>query len=262
MAELIVGEFRRTLDDRYRVSVPAELLDPLGLGLGEGLLAKERPGALSLWPVEPWQSQFDAGMQLIRQRIQTGRLNERIADVQLLGRLLSTRQRKVPIAGRGPTSDSRRISRVPWCRSWQRSAAGGSPRSASRSGGRMPGPPSWTRKYHAFASFTTTSAPRLRRRPAAQYSRPVKETCTPPVSVCWEQSQHGWIHVVGLGGEILLHWAFCTKRDGTEAVPPLWLEKVFSRCAEIAAAATASCAIQAHGAQHFMPGLFGSDPHS
>jgi MraZ protein len=99
--ELIVGEFRRTLDDRYRVSIPGELLLPLGAADGECLLAKERPGALSLWPVEPWQSHFADGIKLIQQRIQTGRLSERITDVQLLGRLLSTRQRKVPIAGRG-----------------------------------------------------------------------------------------------------------------------------------------------------------------
>ena len=66
-----------------------------------GLLTKERPGAISLWTREPWTSQFAAGMQLIRQKYASGRFAERIPQLQSLGRLVSTRQREVPIAGRG-----------------------------------------------------------------------------------------------------------------------------------------------------------------
>ena len=48
-ADLLIGEFVRTLDERFRLAVPPELLDPL---LADGprlVLAKERAGCLSLW---------------------------------------------------------------------------------------------------------------------------------------------------------------------------------------------------------------------
>lgn len=99
--QLVVGEFRRTLDARFRVSLPSELIEPLELTSGNCLLTKERPGCLSIWPVDPWQQRFEEGIQLIEQRVQMGRLSERTSELQLLGRLISTRQRAVPIAGRG-----------------------------------------------------------------------------------------------------------------------------------------------------------------
>ena len=47
--ELLIGEFVRTLDERFRLAVPPELLDPL-LAAGPRLvIAKERAGCLSLW---------------------------------------------------------------------------------------------------------------------------------------------------------------------------------------------------------------------
>ena len=47
--ELLIGEFVRTLDERFRLAVPPELLDPL-LAAGHRLvIAKERAGCLSLW---------------------------------------------------------------------------------------------------------------------------------------------------------------------------------------------------------------------
>ena len=45
----LIGEYRRTLDDRFRLSIPAPLIEPLMGGRGECILVKERPGALSLW---------------------------------------------------------------------------------------------------------------------------------------------------------------------------------------------------------------------
>ncbi|REJ68900.1 MAG: division/cell wall cluster transcriptional repressor MraZ [Planctomycetota bacterium] len=99
--ELIVGEFPRSLDERYRVSVPTELAEPL-LADGETcILAKERPGCLSLWSAEQWQEKLDAGVDLVRSKIRAGKLEGRLDQVQLFGRLLSTRQREVKIAGRG-----------------------------------------------------------------------------------------------------------------------------------------------------------------
>lgn len=98
---LLLGETTRTVDDRYRLSLPVEIADVLGGEDGACLLAKERPGCLSLWPRAGWQQKIDQGIELVRSKIRTGRLEGRIADVQALGRLLSTRHRQVSLAGRG-----------------------------------------------------------------------------------------------------------------------------------------------------------------
>lgn len=103
---LILGEFRRTVDDRYRISLPTELVSKLITGEGEEdeqecLLVKERPGALSLWNAEQWSQSFEQGVQLIEAKIAAGRLAGQTSDVLRLGRLLSTRHRNVRIAGRG-----------------------------------------------------------------------------------------------------------------------------------------------------------------
>jgi MraZ protein len=133
---LILGEFRRVLDDRFRLSMPAEWVDywagrraggavePLAdaqtalttadrgasepdvppPGEGERLecvLAKERPGCLSLWRGGDWQAHLDAGIQVVQSKLLAGRLGDRLAQVQTLGRLLSTRHRSVQLAGRG-----------------------------------------------------------------------------------------------------------------------------------------------------------------
>jgi MraZ protein len=97
----ILGEFRRTLDERYRLSVPTELAEPLLAAGNQCILAKERPGCLSLWNAADWQNKLDAGVQLVESKMQLGRLEGRIEDVQLLGRLLSTRHKAVELAGRG-----------------------------------------------------------------------------------------------------------------------------------------------------------------
>lgn len=102
--ELILGEFPRTLDERYRLSIPQELLDPLMGGSVDCILAKERPGCLSLWKAAAWQSKLDAGVKLVREKMRAGKLEGRVDEVQLLGRLLSTRQRPVQLAGRGRLS--------------------------------------------------------------------------------------------------------------------------------------------------------------
>jgi MraZ protein len=98
---LILGEFQRTLDERYRLSIPNELADVMVPGSVDCILAKERPGCLSLWSAEGWQAKLDAGMELVQRKIQAGKFEGRISQVQLLGRLLSTRHRAVQMAGRG-----------------------------------------------------------------------------------------------------------------------------------------------------------------
>ncbi len=97
----LLGEHRRTLDDRYRLSVPTELAQPLMEQGGECILVKERPGSLSLWDAAQWQQRLDRGVQLIQSKLEAGRLEGRIDQVQRFGRLLSTRHRAVSLAGRG-----------------------------------------------------------------------------------------------------------------------------------------------------------------
>jgi MraZ protein len=101
MARLILGESNRTLDQRYRLSIPPELAEPLAGDGGDCILAKERPGCLSLWNVSVWKARLDAGVGLVESKIQAGRLEGRLEEVQQLGRLLSTRHRDVQLAGRG-----------------------------------------------------------------------------------------------------------------------------------------------------------------
>jgi MraZ protein len=99
--ELILGEFRRTLDDRFRLTIPTELTQLLGEESADVILTKERPGCLSVWSASAWQSKLDAGIDLVKSKIKAGRLDGRLQDVQLLGRLLSTRHRTVQLAARG-----------------------------------------------------------------------------------------------------------------------------------------------------------------
>jgi MraZ protein len=99
--DLLLGEFRRTLDERYRLSVPQELGDVLAGESAECILAKERPGCLSLWAAAVWQARLDEAVELVRRKMQAGKLEGRIGQVQVLGRLLSTRHKGVQLAGRG-----------------------------------------------------------------------------------------------------------------------------------------------------------------
>jgi MraZ protein len=100
-SQLILGESSRTLDERFRLTIPTELLEPLIADGERCILAKERPGCLSLWNATAWQEKLDAGVELVTSKIKAGRLEGRIEQVQLLGRLLSTRHREVQIGNRG-----------------------------------------------------------------------------------------------------------------------------------------------------------------
>ena len=102
MGRFVLGEYKRSMDDRYRVSIPGELADQLNTSESPNcVLAKERSGALSLWHSEDWGAKLEKDISLIRSKIDAGRLHDRVSDLQSLGRLLSTRHRDVQIAGRG-----------------------------------------------------------------------------------------------------------------------------------------------------------------
>jgi MraZ protein len=97
----ILGEFTRRLDDRHRLVIPSELCDQLLGNSAEGILAKERPGCLSLWSAQTWQAKWDSGVELVKQKMRAGRLENQISRVQRFGRLLSTRHTMVQLAKGG-----------------------------------------------------------------------------------------------------------------------------------------------------------------
>jgi len=100
-AELLIGEFSRTLDDRYRLSLPPELVEPLTAAGGRMVLAKERAGCLSLWSAGIWKPRIDAAVDVVRSKMQAGLLTQRVGQLQDLGRLLSTRHKLVTLGDRG-----------------------------------------------------------------------------------------------------------------------------------------------------------------
>jgi MraZ protein len=99
--EFVLGEFHRKLDERHRLSIPNELIDHLDPPPSEYILAKERPGCLSLWSGPLWQEKLEEGIDLVQRRMRAGKLQGRFEEVQTLGRLLSTRHARVELAGRG-----------------------------------------------------------------------------------------------------------------------------------------------------------------
>jgi len=96
----LTGEWKRAIDDRYRITLPAEMAEAVTDQEGNTILAKERHGCLSLWKAADWQRRIDDGVALIKQKIHAGRMDQRWDDVQQLGRLLSTRYRTVRLANR------------------------------------------------------------------------------------------------------------------------------------------------------------------
>jgi MraZ protein len=112
--EFFLGEWSRTLDERFRFSLPQGWADalvgaqtsesdgePSAAGSGKCMLAKERPGCVSLWNSQVWESWLAAAVEVVTSKLRSGRLDQRLDNVQMLGRLLSTRHREAPIAGRG-----------------------------------------------------------------------------------------------------------------------------------------------------------------
>lgn len=96
----LTGEFRRTVDDRHRLTLPPEFASAVSDENGDVIVAKERAGCLSLWQQSEWQRRLDSGISLLQQKIDSGRMEQRWSDVQRLGRLLSTRHQTVRLANR------------------------------------------------------------------------------------------------------------------------------------------------------------------
>ncbi|MGD9126214.1 MAG: division/cell wall cluster transcriptional repressor MraZ [Planctomycetia bacterium] len=106
--EFITGEHKRTLDDRYRLSIPAEMCDVLMNAPGgestRCMLTKERVGCLGLWNADAWESKLAADVELVKSKMAAGKFHDQVGQVQLLGRLLSTRDTAVNLSGRGRLS--------------------------------------------------------------------------------------------------------------------------------------------------------------
>ena len=102
VGSLILGEFPCTLDERFRLSIPQSLAELLIADGSRCILAKERTGCLSLWGATAWEAKLNARINLLEQKLAADSFGEdRIAQVQLLGRLLSTRHAPVELRGRG-----------------------------------------------------------------------------------------------------------------------------------------------------------------
>ena len=96
----ITGEVKRTIDDRFRITLEPEMASAVTDEAGESILAKERDGCLSLWRSTDWQQRIDEGVALLKQKMYSGRMERRWSDVQRFGRMLSTRFRTVKLANR------------------------------------------------------------------------------------------------------------------------------------------------------------------
>ena len=99
-ADLLIGEFARTLDERFRLAIPPEVATPLLTAGPRLVLAKERAGCLSLWPAAVWKPRIDAAVDVVRTKLQAGLLTQRVGQLQDLGRLRSTRHQVVSLAAR------------------------------------------------------------------------------------------------------------------------------------------------------------------
>ena len=96
----LTGEVKRTIDDRWRVTLPTEFGEGVSSEAGDVVIAKERSGCLSLWQPEEWKARLESGVGLLKQKIAAGRMEQRWGEVQRLGRLLSTRHQDVKLARR------------------------------------------------------------------------------------------------------------------------------------------------------------------
>ena len=99
--KFITGEFRRLLDERFRLSIPTELAGPLTGESTDCVLVKERMGCLSLFGAAFWNDTLEEGVAWVRQKMARGKLDQQLGHVQLFGRLLSTRHLAVQLGGRG-----------------------------------------------------------------------------------------------------------------------------------------------------------------
>ena len=93
--DLLIGEFARTLDERFRLAIPPELAAPLLVSGSRLMLAKERAGCLSLWPAAVWKPRIDAAVDVVRTKLQAGLLTQRVGQVQQQIQVLAAESRSI-----------------------------------------------------------------------------------------------------------------------------------------------------------------------
>ena len=111
-SQFIHGEYIRTLDERFRLSIPQELLDSLAAANNNCVLVKERPGCLSLWPENEWKQRSEAAIELIHAKLrrQTPRSASRSSAP---GSIAFDAPQARPTRRPRPLVDSRGLPRVP-----------------------------------------------------------------------------------------------------------------------------------------------------
>ena len=98
--KLIQGEFSRTVDDRYRLTLPDEFKEVFKPDSGKCVIVKEKPGHLSLWDENTWKRHHDKRVEMVMDRFDLGYLAGNLTEMQRFGRLLSTRSRQIQLADR------------------------------------------------------------------------------------------------------------------------------------------------------------------
>ncbi|GHT10115.1 hypothetical protein FACS1894170_01750 [Planctomycetales bacterium] len=98
--ELITGEFSRTVDDRFRLTLPSEFDKVFKPNDGKCVIVKEGPGCLSLWDETVWKSNLNDRLGVMHAKLKAGTLGINTPNLQRFARLLSTRHRDVQLAGR------------------------------------------------------------------------------------------------------------------------------------------------------------------
>ena len=98
--QLITGEFSRTVDDRYRLTLPDEFKEVFKPDAGKCVIVKEGPGCLSLWEENSWKQQHDERVEMVMKRLHLGDLGRKTTELQRFGRLLSTRYRQIQLTDR------------------------------------------------------------------------------------------------------------------------------------------------------------------
>jgi len=98
--KLITGEFSRTVDNRYRLTLPDEFKEVFKPDSGKCVIVKEKPGHLSLWDESTWKQQHEKRLEMVMNRFDLGYLAGNMSELQRLGRLLSTRSRQIQLADR------------------------------------------------------------------------------------------------------------------------------------------------------------------
>ncbi len=100
-SKLILGEFSKRLDDRFRLSLPSEFSEQFQPESGNCVIVKERSGCVSLWDQKIWQEEMDTRIEIVQAKLKLRDLNRRMSELQAFGRLLSTKSRPVQLKDRG-----------------------------------------------------------------------------------------------------------------------------------------------------------------